>query len=256
MPWTFRRPGSPLPSRIMTSSSKTTWNVLPHGPLEKLSENLWWATGALKGMSLKRVMAVAKRSDGKLVIHSAIAMEDAEMRELEALGEPAYLVVPSKHHRLDAPAYKARYSQMKVFAPRGSRDAVASVVAVDGTYEDYPADPAVTLETLRGMKEREGAMIVKSTDGTTVVLNDAVFNMDAKKDVLGYLFTTVMGSAPGPRVSRLAKLALISDRAELKTDLERYARLPDLVRLMVAHEKVAHGADAPAALREAIAYLA
>ena len=38
-------------------------------------------------------------------------------------------------------------------------------------------------------------------------------------------------------------------------DLERFAAMPDLVRLMVAHEKVAHGGDAPAALRQAMTYL-
>jgi hypothetical protein len=39
------------------------------------------------------------------------------------------------------------------------------------------------------------------------------------------------------------------------TDLERYAALPDLVRVIVAHEKVARGADASAALRQAATYL-
>lgn len=107
-------------------------------------------------MSLKRVMAVAKRADGKLVIHSAIAMTEDRMRELEGLGEPAYLIVPSRAHRLDAPA----------------------------------ADDAVRLEMLHGFKQQEGVMIVKSPDGTTLVFNDAVFNMDRKRDPLGFLFTS------------------------------------------------------------------
>ena len=235
--------------------TEPTWRVLPHGPIEQLAENLWSVEGSLKGMSLKRVMTIARRKDGSLVIHGAIAMDDARMKELESLGEPAYLVVPSQHHRLDAPAYKARYPALRVFAPRGGRQAVAGVVAVDGAYQDFPADDVVTLETLNGMKEREGAMVVRSSDGTTVVLNDAVFNMDTKKDVLGYLFTTIMGSAPGPRVSRLAKLALVSDQAALREDLERFAETPDLVRMIVAHEKVAHGEEARAALKQAATYL-
>jgi hypothetical protein len=239
----------------MAEKNAGAWNVLPHGPLERLSENLWWAVGSLKGMSLKRVMAVAKRRDGKLVIHSAIAMAEENMRELEALGEPAYLVVPSHHHRIDAPAYKKRYPALRVYAPRGSREKIEHVVPVDGVYEDFPADDAVRLETLHGMKEREGAMIVTSADGTTIVLNDAVFNMDNKSDVLGYLFTTLLGSAPGPRVSRLAKIALVDDRTELRRDLERFASTPDLVRLMVAHEKVAHGPEAKSALEQAATYL-
>ena len=239
----------------MVSKTASAWRVLPHGPIERLAENLWCVQGSLKGMSLKRRMTIARRGDGTLVVHGAIALDEEKMREIEALGEPATLIVPSHLHRLDAPAYKHRYPALRVYAPRGARKDVERVVAVDGAYEDFPADDAVRLETLHGMKEREGAMIVTSADGITVVLNDAVFNMDAKKDVLGYLFTTLMGSAPGPRVSRLAKLALIADQAALRKDLERLADTPDLVRLIVAHENVAHGPDAPAALRQAATYL-
>lgn len=239
----------------MASTNDDAWSVLPHGPLEQLSDNLWWVSGALKGMSLKRVMAVAKRSDGKLVIHSAIAMTEERMRELEALGEPAYLLVPNRGHRLDAPRYKKRYPSMKVFAPRGGRKGIEQKVPVDGTYEDFPADDAVRLEMIAGVNEEEGAMFVTSSDGVTLVLNDAVFNMDRKKDALGYLFTTLLGSAPGPRVSRLVKLLFVKNKTAFRADLERLAQTKDLVRLMVAHENVAHGPEASAALRMAATYV-
>lgn len=230
------------------------WNVLPHGPLESLSENLWRVWGSLRGMSLKRNMIVAKRSDG-LVIHSAIAMKEEEQQKLEALGEPAYLIVPNRGHRLDAPAYKKRYPKLRVFAPRGGRDAIAEVVNVDGTYEDFPHDETVRLEMLHGVDDQEGVMLVKSSDGTTVVLNDCVMNMDRKKDPLGFFFTTLLGSAPGPRVSRLVRLVYVKDERAFHDDLVRLSEIPDLVRVAVAHEKIAHGADAAAALRKAATYV-
>ena len=82
-----------------------------------------------------------------------------------------------------------------------------------------------------------------------------MFNMDRKRDPLGFLFTTAFGSAPGPRVSRLAKLVFIKDKRALRADFERYAALPNLTRLFVAHEKVASGADARQALLRAATYL-
>ena len=82
-----------------------------------------------------------------------------------------------------------------------------------------------------------------------------MLNMDRKRDPLGFLFTTVFGSAPGPRVSRLAKLTLIKDKQALRADFERYAELPNLARVIVAHEKVASGADARASLLQAASYL-
>lgn len=231
------------------------WDVLPHGPIEKLSENLWWVNGSLKGMTLKRVMAVARRGDGKLVIHSAIAMNETQMRELEALGEPAYLIVPNRGHRLDAPRYKKRYPGIKVYAPRGGRKGIAEKVTVDGAYEDFPADDVVRLETLRGVNEEEGVMTVRSADGVTLVFNDVIMNMDPKKDLLGNVITRLLGSAPGPRVSRLVKLVFVKDKPALRSDIERLAGTKDLVRVMVAHEKVAHGPDAEATLRRAATYL-
>jgi hypothetical protein len=231
------------------------WHVLAHGTIERLADNLWWVQGDLPNMSLKRVMTVARLDDGRLVIHSAISLEEPLMRELLEWGTPAYLLVPNGYHRLDAPAWKRRFPDLKVLAPRGSQSKVAEVVKVDGSYEDFPAREDVRLFTLPGVSEREGGMLVRSKDGVSVVLNDIVFNMDKKTDLLGYLFTTVMGSAPGPRVSRLAKLALVKDRGALKRELASLAGQPNLVRLIVSHEKVASGPDAQQALQAALSYL-
>jgi hypothetical protein len=235
--------------------AKDEWEVMPHGPIERLSENLWWVTGTMRTMSLKRIMTIAKRTDGKLVIHSAIAMNDEQMRELEALGEPAFLVVPSRNHRIDGPRYKKRYPSMNVYAPRGGVSGVEPKVHVDGTYEDYPTDDAVRLERLDGLGDTEGVMRVKSSDGTTLVFNDAVFNMDRPSDFFGYTLTAMLGSAPGPRVSRMAKLVLVKDQPAFRKQLEKLAEENDLVRVMVAHEKVAHGPDAAATLKKAATFL-
>jgi len=233
-----------------------TWKVLRHSAIDKLADNLWRVTGALPGMTLERCMVVARLRSGELVIHNAIAMDEASMQALEALGTPAYLVVPSGVHRLDAAAYVRRYRGLRVMAPRGSRAKVEAVVPVALDYEGFPTDDdTVRFETLRGVGASEGAMWVRSDDGVTLVLNDVMFNMDTKKDFLGWLFTTVFGSAPGPRVSRLAKLAIVKDKKALRAEFERLAETPDLVRVIVAHEKVAHGADAAASLRQAATYL-
>jgi hypothetical protein len=158
-------------------------------------------------------------------------------------------------HRLDAPAYKHRYPTARLLTPEGSRKKVEDVVGVEGSYDDFHDDDTVWLDPINGIDDAEGAMWVRSRDGVSLILNDIVFNMDRKRDPLGWFFTTVLGSAPGPRVSRLAKLMLVKDRQALRADLERFAATPELVRLIVSHEKVASGPDAAAALREAAAYL-
>ena len=190
------------------------WKVLAHGPIERLAENLWWVQGALLGMSLKRVMTIARLNDGRLVIHNAIALAEPAMREIEAWGTPAFLVVPSPRHRLDAPAYSAI---PRCVCSHRAAHAVPSSKCWQWTAATKTSAPmtACAWEPLRGVNDVEGVMFVRSSDGVSIVLNDSLFNMDRKRDALGFLFTTLMGSAPGPRVSRLAKLLLVKDKSAL-----------------------------------------
>ena len=241
----------------MGAKVSDAWNVLEHGPVERVNERLWRVEGALPRMSLRRVMTIARRENGGLVLHSPIALRAAVLAELEAWGTPEVLVVPSAYHRLDAPAYKKRYPALRVYAPRAAIGKVRDVVSVDGSYEDYPADAVVELRALPGVADREGVMLVRHEGRLSLVLNDVVMNMDRKRDVLGFLFTTILGSAPGPRISRLSKLALVADRGALRVELQRLARLPELENLIVAHEKIARGnVAARDALEKAASFLA
>src|SRR3990172_8054657 len=97
----------------------TTWTVLSHRPVETIEENLWCVEGRIPHMGLKRRMTVARDADGGLVIHSAIALDDAEMKTLESWGEPRRLIVPNGWHRLDAAIYKQSYPRIQVLAPAG-----------------------------------------------------------------------------------------------------------------------------------------
>jgi hypothetical protein len=55
------------------------WTVLDHRPIQRLEENLWCVTGSLPGMALKRVMTLVRLDDGRIVIHSAVALDDEAM---------------------------------------------------------------------------------------------------------------------------------------------------------------------------------
>jgi hypothetical protein len=143
---------------IGMAKAHDTWKVLPHDPIEEVAENLWRVEGSLARLPLRRVMTVVKRSDGGLVIHSPIALDDTSMAKLDGWGRVSFLIVPSAYHRLDAPAFKQRYPEAQVLCPRGVRAKVEKAVHVDGTYEDFPTDPAVEIANLDGMAEQEGVM--------------------------------------------------------------------------------------------------
>jgi hypothetical protein len=214
------------------------WTVLHHKPIEKLEENLWSVTGTLPGMALKRVMTLVRLDDGGIVVHSAIALDEASMSEIDAWGNPAILLVPNTFHRLDAPAYVSRYPDLRVFCPRGGRKKIEEVVHVDGTYEAMGDAPGFGWEYLDGIGKAEAVLSVHSRSGTTLVFNDAVFNMPHGRGVSGLVFRYLTQSTGGPRVTRLFKFFAVKDRTAFRAHIERLAATPDLHRIIVSHHRM------------------
>jgi len=210
------------------------WKVLPHGPIETLSERVCVVEGALPGMPLKRTMTAVKLDDGSVVVHSAIALDPSTQKELEAWGMPRLLIVPCAWHRLDAPAYKTRYPDIRIFCPEGGERRVAKVVPVDGTYDALPATPPLTVRYLDGVARREGYLEIHDDAGTTLVFNDAVFNQPHLPGTFGFVYKLI-GSSGGPKVPRLVKLAMVRDHRTLRAHFERLAETPRLRRVIMSH---------------------
>jgi hypothetical protein len=228
------------------------WTVMPHGPIERLTDNLWRVRGELGRMPIGRVMTLARRADGTVVIHNAIALEEPLMAEIEAWGRPSAILVPSRFHRLDAPAFAARYPDARVYCPARARAKVAQVVRVDGDYADFPPDRDVSLGHLDGTRDREGVLEVRSADGTTAVVNDILFNLPRLGGPLG-LALRVDGAVGRLRVPRSSRLLLVASRSALRAHLEQLAR-PDLRRVIVSHGDVV-SEESAAALCSAAAEL-
>lgn len=216
----------------------TAWRVLPHRPLAQLSERVWRLEGDLERLAMKRVMTIVRRGDGGLVVHSVIAADDSTMAAIAQLGEIRAILVPNGFHRLDAKLFHERFPAAQIVCPAGARGKVEQVVPVSATYDAVPADGVVELQTLDGTEAREGAMIVRDGDGTTVVLNDIVFNMPHVPGAQGFVLKHVTGSSGGARVTRIARLFLVADKAAVRAHLERLAALPGLRRVIVSHHEI------------------
>src|SRR3954462_9986624 len=100
------------------------WTVLPHGKLTRVDDDILTVTGVLRMPPMgdvDRRMTVVRLSDSRLVVYSAIALDESEMRTLEDFGTPAYLIVPNDIHRVDARAWKNRFPALTVVTPAGAR---------------------------------------------------------------------------------------------------------------------------------------
>lgn len=208
-----------------------TWTVLPHKPIEKIAENLWRVEGRMPRGDTRRQAVLARMKDGRVVVHNAIALDDAEMKELEAWGKPAAIVVPNRFHRQDAFIFKERYRDARVVAPKGAHASVAAVVRVDDDYADAPSDETVRMYHLRGLADREGVIEVHSADGVTLVFNDAVMNMPK----LGGIPGMMLAPTGRPAVPRAMRWLMIRDARAFADHLDELAAIPKLTRVVVAH---------------------
>ena len=228
----------------------TEWKVLPHSKLTAIEDDILTVVGdvPMPVANLKRRMTVVRLRDGRLVIFSAVALDEEEMHALENFGEPAFLIVPNDHHRLDSKIWKDRYPAMQVITPKGAREGVEKVVHVDATSADF-GDPDIALMTVPGTREHEAALEVRRPNGTTLVLNDVVGNMRATSGFGGWLLRMMGFAGDKPRVPFPVKLAMIHDKAALAAQLRRWADLPALKRILVSHGSAIED-DPRSALRE------
>jgi hypothetical protein len=225
-----------MESNAAMTRPNENWNVLPHGKLTPIDDGMLTVEGRIKMplMDLPRRMTVVRLHDSRLVVWSAIALDDAAMATFEAFGRPAFLVVPNDHHRLDAKAWKNRYPELKVIAPEGAREKIADVVAVDTTSPDF-GDPGVTFVTVPGTRAHEAALVVRRERGTTLVLNDLVGNIHAASGIDGWLLRLAGFAGDDAQIPRVVKMALVKDAADLRAQLLEWAELPGLRRIIVSH---------------------
>ena len=227
------------------------WTVLPHGPLEKLEPNLWAVEGTIPMPigELQRRMCVARLGDGRLLLMNAVPLREEAMRELEGFGQPAFLLVPNGYHRLDIAAFKKRYPTLRVLAGAGSRKRVEEKVPVDGSWNDAPRDPDVSVESLGGTKVDEAVVSVRSGGRVSLCFfGDAVMNLPPRPGVRGLLWR-LLGSSGRPRVTRIARWFIVGDRAVFREHLLRLAARPGLGRVVPCHGGIV-AEDAAGVLRQ------
>ncbi len=227
-----------------------SWTVLPHGPLTELGEGILTVTGQIQMplVQLQRRMTVVRLRDGSTVIYSAIALEEAQMQWIEALGQPRWLIVPGDAHRLDAKIFKQRYPALRVIAPEGARKRVEKALAVDACEADF-RDPDVTLQTVAGTGGHEAALLVRRASGTTLILNDLIGNLRRKGGFEGWLLHMLGFGSAAPQIPTAAKIMMLENKAELRQQLLAWAGNASLRRILMSHGDMIER-DPAGALRE------
>lgn len=236
------------------ATSRRPWTVLPHDPIAKLESNLWLVDGALPHMAMRRRMAIVRLEDGRLIVHSAMCLDDASMAEVDEWGSVAFILVPNGWHRIDAHPWHARYPNAKVICPEAARKRVEQVVPVHGHIDELPATASFRAERLDGLRAGEAVLHVRHEDRTSVVFCDAIMNNPPGKG-FGGLVMTLMGSVGGPKVTPLMRLVGVRSKAAYAQHLRRVAEIDGLARLVPGHGTVLDGMAATNGILKAAAGL-
>jgi len=216
-----------------------SWTVLPHGELTEVDDNILTVVGEIRmavGM-LPRRMTIVRLSDRRLVIFSAIALKEDEMRRIGDYGTPAFLLVPNAIHRLDAKIWKDRYPAIKVITPKGARSKVQEIVPVESSSGDF-GDPDVLFISVPGTLENESALQINGTNGITLVLNDLVGNIRNSTGLSGWFLRMMKFAGDEPHIPKPVKWKLVSNKSELREQLLKWAALPRLKRILVSHGSI------------------
>ena len=215
----------------MTAPFKV-WTVLPHGKLTRVNERIVTVVGELKMplLELPRRMTAVRLESGDLAIFSAIALREPEMGELEAFGRPAFLIVPSVRHRLDAPGFARRYPNMTVVAPRAGATKIGEVVHVDTSTPAF-GDPSVRYVEIAA----DSALEVDGDDGLTIIVNDLIGDIHGESGLGGWLLRIMGFAGEDPHVPAPVKIALGKHKSEVAQQFRRWAERKDLRRIIVSH---------------------
>src|SRR5687768_13574772 len=170
----------------IVATGHRNWTVLPHGPIETLAPNLWRVEGVLSKLN-RRVMVLVRLSDGRIVMHNAVALDETSMAKIDAWGEVATILVPNRFHRQDAYIMQTRYPRAKVYAPTGAVHGASKATPISGTYAEAPTDTTLSLRDIDGVGQREGVLLVKSDDGVSAVFCDTVLNLPKLSGLLGWM---------------------------------------------------------------------
>lgn len=225
--------------------SAKTHQILPHELPRQITANLWQVRGSLP-FPLPRNMTIYRLADGSLLLYSVVAMDDAGMAALEALGRPAVMVVPHPFHVMDAGFYKRRYPGLKVVAPEGARAQLAGVgVTADATPEEALPPLAITPRLVPGFRFAESVLELDTEGGKALVVTDLLVSGAGKG-----LMMKLLGPPGGTGVARIVRFRQVTDKAAVRAFLRELADIKDLRLVLLSHGRPITG-DCQATLKQA-----
>jgi hypothetical protein len=176
-------------------------------------------------------MTIYRLANGDLVLYSAVAMDEAGMKALEALGKPAVLVVPHPFHIMDAPFYARRYPDMRVLAADDAKARMGDGVRVHDTPDRALPELGIETRTVPGYAYTEIELLLGVEGGKALVVTDLIGNSGEKPP----LFMRVLGPPGGIGVPRIVKFRQVRDKPKAREFIRGLSAIEGLKMVALSH---------------------
>lgn len=207
--------------------------------LRQLDRHLWVVERRQRffGLEVGCRMTVIRIAGDHLLLHSAVALDPALRRELDALGEVRYVVAPNRFHHLHAGDVATQYPAARLWVGPGVETKRPDLVYEAILDDEAPAPWRGEVDQVffRG-RPMENEVTFFHRASRTLVLCDLAFNFGPSAPMSTRLVGRLLGTYRGLRPSRLDPF-LIKDRAQARASLEKILAW-DFDRIIIAHGDV------------------
>ncbi len=205
--------------------------------LKRIAEDVWAHEREIAmpgGMSMPCRATLLRLTDGRLLLHSPLAIDDATAKEISDLGDLRVLVAPNTYHWMFLAAAKERFPKARVFAPAELAKKVGGLA-----FDPLPASGV--LEGGLRVARIEGAPslmehVFLHEPSQSLVVSDLMFNVHASSSFGLRLFLRVVGAWKKTAQSRVWRF-LVKDRAAAARSASEILAW-DFNRVIVAHGDV------------------
>jgi len=204
----------------------------PLNTLKLVAENIWIVDGPtiLFGMPLLKIkfptrMTIVRLKDGSLFLHSPTPITPALKQEIEALGQPKWIIAPNRIHYWWVPEWKHAFPNAEVYlAPKIKEQAKDRITfnAIELSADTgYPWDQEILTIGAAGSFMTEFDFF--HTASRTLILTDLIENFE--RDKLGSWFlrwlTRIAGiQDPNGQMPKDMRLSFSKNKAGLKATVK------------------------------------
>ncbi len=223
--------------------------------LKRIAEDVWAHdddVGLPLGLSMPGRATIMRLSDGGLVVHSPLRVDDETARAIDALGEVRFLVAPNSLHWMFLKAAKERWTRARVLAAPVLAKKLGSFAFEELPESGYVGGmEGIRIERIQGAPRIQEHVFLHEASRSLVV-GDLMFNVHECRSFWMRLVLR-LGGAWQKTAQSLEWRRLVKDRAAAAQSASNVLSW-DYERVVVAHGDVVED-DARERTRQALAWM-